>query len=123
MRLCFSFLDGRYGIYRCDPGTDVPLSAGHFLSFTRTDDEVSIVCREGDIAVCDKRQEGYAVLKLEGPFDLGVTGVLANVSRLLADAQVPIFVISTYDTDYILIAETQKEKAIATLVAGGHQPI
>ena len=121
MQLSFDFLEGLYGIYRCDPTADMPMLAGAFLSYTRTQDEVSIVCPQGMLPVADRKQEGYAVLRLHGPFDLGVTGVLAEVSRLLAEAQVPIFVISTYDTDYILIREAQKIEAIRVLEAGGHR--
>lgn len=120
MQLTFSLLDGRYGIYRCSPGTDLPLSADRFLSFTRAEDEVSIVCGEGMIPEADRSEEGYVVMKLHGPFDLGVTGVLAEISRLLADAKVPIFVISTYDTDYILIKDTEKKRAAQALIAAGH---
>lgn len=120
MQLTFSFLNGLYGIYRCDPTADLPMLASAFLSYTRTEDEVSIVCPQGLLTVADRKQEGYVVMKLHGPFDLGVTGVLAEVSRLLAVASIPIFVISTFDTDYILIQDAQKEQASAALGAAGH---
>ncbi len=120
MQLTFSFLNGLYGIYRCDPTADLPMLAGEFLSYTRTQDEVSIVCPQGMLPVADRKQEGYAVLKLHGPFDLGVTGVLAEVSRLLAAAEVPVFVISTFDTDYILVQDAQRDVTARTLVVAGH---
>lgn len=120
MRLTFSFLDGRYGIYRCSLGADLPLSAARFLSYTRTGDEVSIVCGEGELPEADRSEGGYVVLKLHGPFDLGVTGVLAEVSGILANEAIPIFAISTYDTDYILMKASAKAQAIAALAAAGH---
>lgn len=121
MKLTFSFLPGRYGIYRCDTDTDLPLSASKFLSFTRTGSEVSIVCEEGGMPVCDTQEEGYACIKLHGPFALSMVGILAEVSKLLAMAQIPIFVISTHETDYILIREERKDLAVATLTAAGHK--
>lgn len=120
MQLTFSFLTGLYGIYRCDPTADFPMLAGAFLSYTRTEEEVSIVCPQGMLPVADRKQEGYAVLKLHGPFDLGVTGVLAELSKILAQANIPIFVISTFDTDYILIDGTRSEQASQALSAAGH---
>lgn len=121
MPLTFSWLEGRYGIYRCGLEGDFPLMAERFLSYTRTEDELSIICREGMLDVYDRKQEGYEVIKLHGPFDLATTGVLAEVARLFTCESIPIFVISTFDTDYILIRTHDRESATQALVRGGHR--
>jgi hypothetical protein len=69
----------------------------------------------------DVRQErGWRCLKLQGPLPLNMTGVLAAVLEPLAAAQVAIFAIATFDTDYVLVREEQLEQAIAALRKAGH---
>ncbi|UTA51115.1 ACT domain-containing protein [Deinococcus radiodurans] len=59
-------------------------------------------------------------MKLHGPFDFGLTGILASVLNPLRDAGVGIFALSTYDTDYVLVAQEQLDKAVAALRDAGH---
>jgi hypothetical protein len=60
------------------------------------------------------------VLKLRGPFELTEVGVLAAITEPLADAGISIFVISTFDTDYLLVQATQLLAAILALETAGH---
>ena len=73
---------------------------------------------EGAIA-----ERGWVALKLEGPFPFSTTGVLASFLQPLADAEIPIFAISTFDTDYVLIKRQNLEQAIAALGAAKHEKI
>jgi len=66
-------------------------------------------------------ERGWVGLKLEGPFPFSMTGVLASFLQPLADAQIPIFAISTFDTDYVLIKRENLEQAVAALGAAGHE--
>jgi len=108
----------------------VPAGAleGGFFCVVRTHDELSIVCRE-DVCREDRMpagalaERGWMALKLEGPFPLSMTGVLASFLQPLAEAQIPIFAISTFDTDYVLIKRENLEQAVATLGAAGHENI
>lgn len=68
-------------------------------------------------------ERGWIALKLEGPFPFTLTGVLASFIQPLAEAAIPVFAISTFDTDYVLIEPENLERALATLTAAGHQPI
>lgn len=68
-------------------------------------------------------ERGWIALKLEGPFPFAMTGVLASFIQPLAEAKIPIFAISTFDTDYVLLKSEHLERALATLTAAGHQPI
>jgi hypothetical protein len=110
MNLKLSILPNEYTIHRFSPGSDIPTLTGNFLSITRTDDELSIVC-DADIALkSEKSETGWACIKVLGPLDFGLTGILAGIASVLAEAKVSIFAISTYDTDYILV---KKEKLVA----------
>jgi hypothetical protein len=101
---------------------------GGFLSVVRTRDELSIVCSE-DVCTADRMpdgaptERGWLALKLEGPFPFSMTGVLASFLQPLAEAQIPIFAISTFDTDYVLIKRENLEQAVAALGAAGHEKI
>ncbi len=68
-------------------------------------------------------ERGWLALKLEGPFPFSMTGLLASFPQPLAEAQIPIFAISTFDTDYVLIKRENLEQAVATLGAAGHENI
>ena len=68
-----------------------------------------------------KQDRGWRCLRLTGPLDLDLTGVLASVLTPLAAAQVSIFAIATFDTDYVLVREAQLEQAVAALRDAGHQ--
>jgi hypothetical protein len=90
----------------------------------RTRDELTIVCAEDLVA---PEQEGGAVeggwvaLQLIGPFPFTMTGVLASFLAPLAEAQIPIFAISTFDTDYVLVKHSDAERAVKALAAAGHE--
>lgn len=64
---------------------------------------------------------GWVALKLEGPFPFSMTGVLASFIDPLAKAGIPIFAISTFDTDYVLVKDADLERASAALASAGHE--
>ena len=66
------------------------------------------------------REDGWSALAVEGPLDFGLTGILAALATCLAEASVPIFAVSTYDTDWILIKRTDLKRAVGALQAAGH---
>lgn len=89
-------------------------------SVTRTANELSIVCEEAGVPGDVKHERGWRCLKLVGPLDLGLVGVLLSVLQPLAGAGVAIFALSTFDTDYVLVLGSQLEKAVAALRDAGH---
>jgi hypothetical protein len=96
---------------------------GPFFSVTRTEEETSILCPE-QYAPQDVRSEpGWRMLKVAGPLDFSLTGVLASLAVPLAEAGVSIFALSTFDTDYLLVRESQLETALCALTARGHEII
>ena len=120
--LTLSVLPGRYAICRLDPKADVPgwSSKGDFVSFSRTPDELSIVCAEGNVPANITNESGWRILRCEGPLDLALPGIMVSLAEPLADAGVPIFPIATHHTDYILIKEPHLEKAVRALTGYGH---
>jgi uncharacterized protein len=106
-----------------DAGEDVPAWAtgAPFFSVTRTQDELSVVCPEEVVPEGATRERGWCALKLEGPFDLSMVGILTSVASPLAEAGASIFAVSTYDTDYVLVREEQLDLAVDTLRASGHR--
>lgn len=114
---------------RLTPDQEVPDWAFRdkgFLSITYTVGELSIVCPSDSVpanvseARCDP---GWVALQVEGPLDHSLVGVLAALATPLAEAGVPIFALSTYDTDYLLIMEDQLPKARSALEARGYQVV
>ncbi len=92
-----------------------------FLSITRTRRELSIICRDEAVpADVSEVQRGFRAFAVTGTLDFDEIGIIAALSAPLAEAGVPIFGISTYDTDHILIHESRLEAGIAALRAAGH---
>lgn len=96
---------------------------GGFFCVVRTSDELSIVCTEDRLPPGVSAERGWAALKLEGPFPFSMTGVLASFVQPLAEAKIPIFAISTFDTDYVLIKHQNLPQAVLALEAAGHEKI
>lgn len=67
-----------------------------------------------------KAERGWRCICLVNPFDFGLTGILASVLLLLAEAQVGIFAVSTYNTDYLLVKARDLDRAMAALEQAGH---
>jgi hypothetical protein len=109
----------------CRLGSDARIPAwaleGGFFCVMRTYDELSIVCSEDLVPDGAQAEHGWAALKLEGPFPFSMTGVLASFLQPLTEARIPIFSISTFDTDYVLIKRENLEQAVATLGTAGHE--
>jgi len=115
-------LSGSYAVCRLNAGAPVPEWAWRatFASVTRTSDELSIVCAEGEVPESVLAQRGYRGLRVRGPLDFGEIGILASLARALAAASISIFVVSTYDTDYLFVREADLANAVTVLRDAGH---
>ena len=119
--LCLTALPGEFSVWRLAADDPLPsLERGSFLSMTRTNDELSIVSPSTDVPSGSQVEDGWRCLRVEGPLAFEMTGVLAELSAPLARAEIPIFVVSTYDTDYLLVKLTDLERASSTLRNEGH---
>jgi hypothetical protein len=91
-----------------------------FLSFTRSDAETSVVCEARRVPEGARAERGYRALRVEGTLPFEAVGVLASIAVPLAHANTPIFVISTFDTDYVLVREAMLPAAVQALREAGH---
>jgi len=109
-------------ICRLQPNGPLPAwaMADPFWSITRTRDELSIVVAKESVPA-DVRAEGaWRALRIAGPIPLSAVGILASVAEPLAQAGINLFVISTFDTDYVLVASDRLEDARLALSEAGH---
>jgi uncharacterized protein len=121
-RLELSLLPERFAISRLAAEAPIPSWAtqGPFFSVTRTDDELSVVCELSRVPDGVRSQPGWRALKVHGPFVLLEIGVLSALASPLAEAKLSLFAISTFDTDYLLVAAETLAAAIAALEQAGH---
>lgn len=117
-----TLLPERFAISRLAADAPVPEWAiqGPFFSVTRTGDELSVVTELSRVPVGVHSQPGWRVLKVHGPFVLSEIGVLASLAAPLAEAKISLFAVSTFDTDYLLVASESLPAAIAALERAGH---
>ncbi len=95
-------------------------TVGPFVSITRTTDELSVVCREEAVPEGVRCERGWRCLRVAGTLDFSLVGVLASLLSPLAEAGVSVFVISTFDTDFLLVKAPELERAAEVLRRAGH---
>lgn len=122
MGLTLTVLPDRLAVCRLDAGDPIPAwgTRGQLVSVTRTPEELSITCPESDVPAGVRAERGFVPLKLEGPLDFALTGILASVAGPLAAARISLFAISTFDTDYVLVKLERVDEAVRSLRAAGH---
>ena len=122
-RLTLIILRETFAICSIDRDAPIPDWAwqGGLFSVTRTRDELSIVCPQINVPrgiICN---QGWSCLKVKGPLDLSLTGIISSIAATLEKENISLFSISTYDTDYILVKEKDLEKAILALTEAGQK--
>lgn len=124
-KLRFSLAGQGVVVCRLAAETAVPewAARGAFFSVTRTKEELSIVCAEEQVPAGVKRSGRFVLLKLHGPFAFTETGVVSSFVGPLAEAGVPVFVVSTFDTDYVLVPEESLAAALGALKQAGHETV
>ena len=122
MSLTLSVLQGEYAVCRLPEDAAPPAwaLAGELWSLTRAVGELSVVCAAAQVPAEVRAEKGWAALRLHGPFEFTLTGILASVLNPLRDAGVGIFALSTFDTDYVLVAQERLPDALAALRTAGH---
>lgn len=122
LHLALTVLPDIFAVCRLPAGAEPPAwaTAGSFYAFTRTPEELSLVCEQDQVPAGVTCQPGWRGLQVAGPLDFALTGVLASLAQPLAAAGVSIFALSTYDTDYVLVPDQDLPAALAALRAAGH---
>ncbi|MCU1231975.1 MAG: hypothetical protein JWO97_4859 [Acidobacteria bacterium] len=123
MTLRFRLLGGSFAVARLDASATIPdwSNRGAFTSVTRTPEELSIVCDDDAVPADVRAERGWRALQLEGPIAFEMTGVAARFTAALAARAISVFVISTFDTDYLLVKATALDAAIAALRDDGSE--
>ncbi len=98
-------------------------TAGKIWSVTKTEDELSIVCETSFVPSGVSSTSGWRALMVQGPLDFSLVGIMAELSSILANAKISIFVLSTFDTDYILVKNKDLSESINALKLAGHEVI
>jgi hypothetical protein len=122
MNLRFTLLAGRYAVARLAPSDGVPdwAARGELTCITRTPAELSIVCDDDAVPPATHAERGWRALALAGPIPFETTGVAARFTSALAARAISVFVISTFDTDYLLVKDASLDAALAALRDDGH---
>ena len=120
--LKLELLPGRYAVARLGPTEAAPdwATGGAFSCVSRSRQELSVVCEEGRVPAGVQCERGWRALRVAGRLEFDATGVLASMAVPLAEAEVPIFAVSTFDTDYLLVKEADLDRAREVLEAVGH---
>jgi uncharacterized protein len=122
--LNLSLLEDRFAVVQLEPSASIPTWAleGDFFSVSKTTEELSIVCLESNVPTNSnvRLERDWACLKLQGPFEFSLTGILLSVLEPLAQVNVGIFALSTFNTDFVLVKSGHLEKAIVALEGAGH---
>lgn len=118
--LALVVLPGRYTICKLAADSTWPdWATGELVSVTRTADELSVVCAQDGVPPAVPCERGWRCLRIAGKLDFGTVGVLASLTVPLAVAGISIFVVSTFDTDYVLVQENCFERACRALRQAG----
>ncbi|HJQ48816.1 MAG TPA: ACT domain-containing protein [Amycolatopsis sp.] len=124
-RLAIDVQPGEYAVARLSPGTPVPdglLTPGtHFVSVTRTAAELSVICPAGLAPAAEQVEAGLRLLIVRGPLEFTLTGIIAALASELAAAGVALFTLSTFDTDHVLVKQSDLTRAVGALRAAGHE--
>lgn len=120
-KLTLSVLPDELAVWQLPPNAPLPsVGESGFWSVTRTSDELSVVSAPRLVLPGCSFEKSWRCIGVKGPLPFDLTGVLAALSIPLAEAGVSIFVVSTFDTDYLLVKDHQLELASAVLQLAGH---
>ena len=118
MQVKLQVLDSEFSVCRFERNAILPVDlfvSGNFTSITKTQDEISIVVESARVPWGSHVESGWRMLQIDGPLSLDTIGILSSVSVALSEAGISVFVISTYDTDYILVKECKLDLARTVL--------
>jgi uncharacterized protein len=120
-RLQLSLLPDVLAVCRLEPSDAIPEWATRtgFFSVCRAADQLSVVCASSEVGEEVRASHGWRAIKVEGPLDLDLVGILVSVAVPLAQAGIGILPIGTFDTDYILVRDSQLGEALKALRATG----
>ncbi len=116
-------LDEELSIHRFDESREIPSEVfqSSFFSICKTDEKLTIVCPSSLAIDSENCNNDWVCIKVLGPLDLSLTGIISKLSHVLTEARISIFAISTYDTDYILVKSAKAKEAASALETAGYR--
>jgi uncharacterized protein len=119
----FVVLPNKYSIYRFKVNSKLPdwIYSSDFYSLTKTKDELSVIATQQNFVLDDiVINNDWRILKIIGPLEFSLIGIIADVSLIFKERRISIFTISTYDTDYILVKQKDLNLGLEALREKGH---
>lgn len=114
-------IDFEFSVCKVEDYSEVNLEQ-EFCFLGKTDEEKSLVCLTENVPKNTvEREDGWRTLRIQGILDFSMIGILSKISSMLAEEGIGIFVVSTYNTDYILTKKENYCKALKVLSDGGYQ--
>jgi hypothetical protein len=103
-------------------GTDWPAPPrdGSLFSITAAETGLTVVCRPDQVPPGARVEPDWRALSVVGPLDFSLIGVIGSLTARLAEAGVSVFVLSTFDTDHVLVKEDAVDTAVDALRRAGH---
>ena len=122
-KLTLKILPNRLAVCRLNADAPLPdwIDESDFSSVTRTQAELTIVCDQVLVAAGTTSETGWRCIKVEGPLDFSEIGIVLSLTQPLAESAVSVFLISTFDTDYLMVKEKDLAEAIDVLTNAGHR--
>ena len=123
VNLVLSVLSETFTIHKLSSDVSIPeeILKCNYYSVSKTENEVSLVCSEVIEVQSLQNSKGWKCIKIKGPLDFNLTGFLAGISDILAKANISIFAISTFDTDYILVRTHDLSSATSKFSQAGYK--
>ncbi|MEN8171671.1 MAG: ACT domain-containing protein [Chloroflexota bacterium] len=122
MTLTLELLPTSLAVCKLHPDSPIPdwAQSDILLSFTRTPEELSIVCDNTLVPENITAERGWRALKVQGPLDFSLIGILSGVTTVLAEVSISVFAFSTYNTDYVLLHEQNLDRGMKALIRAGY---
>jgi len=122
-KLVLSVLFETFTIHKLSRDASIPeaILKSNYYSVSKTENELSLVCSEVIEVQSLQSSKGWKCIKVAGPLDFNLTGILAGISDILAKGNISIFAISTFDTDYILVRTQDLSSATTKLRLAGYK--
>lgn len=115
-------LNKSVSLYHIDENREIPreLYRAAFFSATRSDKGLTIICDSDIEFACSRSVENLRLLRLKDSLDFEVTGIIHNLAEVLADKNISILVISTYENIYISFQDSEYDKVVDILTDNGY---
>ncbi len=126
-KLTIESVPGDYSVVRLSPHAPIPpelvrpAGPSGFITITRTDAELSIVCTSDQVPQGSRVEPGWSLFRIRGPLSFELTGILAALVKPLAVQEISVFTIATFDTDYLMFRARDRERALHALTEAGHR--